>query len=175
MQQHKLELADGRHLIIREAKRDDTRTVIEYLETTYAETDFLTFEAEEFEKEEERIENIKTSENQLCILAILDGEIVGLLSFSAKTRPHVNHTGELGMSVCRTYWGQGVGSKMLDVLIAWAKSTGIISKLNLRVRTDNERALQLYRRKGFVIEGTISREMCLAGQYFDQHWMGLQL
>jgi len=64
---------------------------------------------------------------------------------------------------------------MLDTFIEWARGTGFVKKINLRVRTDNSRAIRLYGRKGFVIEGTIRREMLLRGQYFDHYWMGLQL
>ncbi|MFH1927275.1 MAG: GNAT family protein [Chloroflexota bacterium] len=68
-----------------------------------------------------------------------------------------------------------MGSLMLDTLIDWAKDTGIIKKINLRVRTDNQRAIQLYEGKGFVREGTIRMEMFLDGKYYDHHWMGLVL
>ena len=64
---------------------------------------------------------------------------------------------------------------MLDTLINWARKNEVVKKINLRVRTDNQRAILLYERKGFVIEGTISKEILLDGKYFDQHWMGLEL
>ena len=79
------------------------------------------------------------------------------------------------MSVRKQYWGLGIGSLMLDALIAWARDTQIIKKINLRVRTDNQRAIALYERKGFVFEGTIRREIFLDGKFFDHHWMGLEL
>ena len=79
------------------------------------------------------------------------------------------------MSVRKRYWGHGIGSLMLDTLIDWARGTGIVKKINLRVRTDNQRAISLYARKGFANEGTIRKEMLLDGRYFDHHWMGLEL
>jgi RimJ/RimL family protein N-acetyltransferase len=50
-----------------------------------------------------------------------------------------------------------------------------VKKINLRVRTDNQRAIRLYERKGFGIEGTSRKEILLDGSYFDHHWMGLEL
>jgi RimJ/RimL family protein N-acetyltransferase len=79
------------------------------------------------------------------------------------------------MSVRKQVWGLGIGSLMLDTLIDWARHTQIVKKINLRARTDNQRAIELYKRKGFVIEGTIRREIFLNGKYFDHHWMGLEL
>ena len=97
------------------------------------------------------------------------------LNFAAGKRPRTQHTGEFGMSVRRDDWGLGIGSRLLDALINWARSSGIVTKINLRVRTDNERAMALYRAKGFILEGTISRDLCVNGRYYDHDWMGLEL
>ena len=43
----------------------------------------------------------------------------------------------------------------MDTLIDWARSTGSIRKIALRVRTDNARGIALYREKGFEVEGTL--------------------
>ena len=75
----------------------------------------------------------------------------------------------------KEYWGLGIGSLMLDTLIEWARETGIIRKINLRVRTDNRRAVRLYEGRGFVGEGKVSKEILLGGQYFDHYWMDLEL
>ena len=100
---------------------------------------------------------------------------MSVLTFEAGRRLRVRHCGEFGMSVRRPYWGLGIGSLMLETLIDWARDTEIVKKINLRVRTDNLRGIRLYKRKGFVIEGTIHREIFLDGRYYDHHWMGLEL
>jgi len=64
---------------------------------------------------------------------------------------------------------------MLDALLDWARGTQIITKVNLRVRTDNVRAIALYLRKGFALEGTIRQAIQIDGTYYDHHWMGLEL
>ena len=83
-------------------------------------------------------------------------------------------SGEFGITVQRKYWGTGIGSLMIDALIAWAKNTGIIKKINLRVRTDNERAILLYEQKGFVKEGVIRKEICIDCKFYDHYWMNLE-
>ena len=62
-----------------------------------------------------------------------------------------------------------------DALLDWATKTRIITKINLRVRTDNRRAIQLYESKGFALEGTIRREFLIDGKYYDHHWMGIDM
>ena len=109
------------------------------------------------------------------MLGLIEDKIVASLVFSAGHRPRIRHSGEFGMSVRKRYWGLGIGSSMLDALIDWARDMQIVKKINLRVRTDNERAIALYERKGFVIEGTIHKQIFLDGAYFDHYWMGLEL
>jgi RimJ/RimL family protein N-acetyltransferase len=179
MEPCKHELKDGRVLLIREAAVADALALLDYVEAVSGESDFLTFGPGEFEltaaEEENVLRQYRYADNQLYIVGLVDDTIVAALSFSAGRRPRVRHSGDFGMSVRKQYWGYGIGAFMLDTLIDWAKGTGIVKKINLRVRTDNQRAINLYQRKGFVIEGTIRREIFLYGQYFDHHWMGLNI
>lgn len=171
-------LKDGRVLVIREATAEDACAVLDYVECISSESDFLTFRPGEFElgeaEEKDYLQKCREAENQLYILGFIDDRIASTLNFSAGRRPRVRHTGEFGMSVRKQYWELGIGSLMLDTLTNWTRKTEIIKKINLRVRTDNQRAIALYRHKGFVTEGTIRKEMLLNGTYFDHHWMGLE-
>ena len=54
-------------------------------------------------------------------------------------------------------------------------ATQVVTKLDLRVRADHRRAIDLYTRKGFVREGTIRKAILLRGTYFDLDWMGREL
>ena len=179
MQPRSLHLKDGQILVIREAAAEDARALLDYIESVSGESDFLSFGPGEFElteaQERDFLRDCRAQENQLYLLGLIDDAIVGALSFSAGRRPRVRHTGEFGMSVRKGYWKLGIGSSMIDTLVDWAHTNGVVKKINLRVRTDNQRAIDLYRRKGFVTEGTIRREMRLGGVYYDSHWMGLEL
>jgi len=158
---------------------EDTRALLDYVERISGESDFLSFGPGEFEltesEEQEFIHKCLASDNQLFILGSIDDTIVAILNFSGGRRPRVRHSGEFGMSVRKQYWGLGIGSLMLDTLIDWARHTQIVKKINLRVRTDNQRAIRLYKREGFAKEGTSRKEILLDGKYFDHHWMGLEL
>ena len=167
------QLRDGRVLVIREAVPDDARVVLAYAEDVSRESNFLTFGPGEFElteaAERDVLHKHQETDNQLYILGLVDDTLIATLSFAAGDRRRLRHSGEFGMSVRKRFWGLGVGSLMVDTLIDWAKGTDIIRKINLRVRTDNRRAIDLYVRKGFVTEGTMRDEICLEGAYFDLH------
>jgi RimJ/RimL family protein N-acetyltransferase len=173
------ELKDGRTLQIREAVVEDAPAMIDYVNDVSGESDFLLFGPGEFELTEpeecEFIRKCLETDNQAMILGLIEDVIVSILHFTGGRRARIRHSGELGITVRKEFWRIEIGSLMMDALIDWAKATGIITKLNLRVRTDNKRAIRLYKRKGFVVEGTIRGEVRIDGESYDLHWMGLEL
>ncbi|MCB0713227.1 MAG: GNAT family N-acetyltransferase [Ignavibacteriae bacterium] len=172
-------LKNGDDLHIRQAEPEDAASVINYIEAISGESDFLSMGPGEFEVSVEEEVNIlrrfRDAENQLFILGLVGDQIVASLSFSSRNRPRLQHTGSFGMSVRKDYWGFGIGGLMLDTLLSWARETGIITKINLHVRPDNDRALQLYLSRGFAVEGRLSRTMCINGAYHDSLMMGLKI
>jgi RimJ/RimL family protein N-acetyltransferase len=169
----------GDILIIRQAVPNDAPRAIAFAEATSRESDFLSFGPGEFgySEAQERafIHNCESSSSRLFIVGEVDDELMAVLTFTAGDRPRHRHAGEFGVSVRRAAWGRTIGSLMVDTLIAWAQDGGVITKINLRVRTDHTRAIALYKRKGFAIEGTLTRAVRINGEYFDQFAMGLQI
>ena len=159
---------DGHEFIIREATVADAGVILEHVEQISRESDYLTVGPGEFEltieQEEKYLRDIQQSDNKLYIISLIDDVLVGALSFSAGSRSRVRHSGELAMSVRKSHWGIGLGSRLLDALIGWAKDGHIVKKINLRVRTDNRRAIQLYEGKDFVTQGLITKAICVDDQ-----------
>lgn len=175
----RIELKDGRVLVVREAHKEDASRILEYVESISGETAFLTFGPGEFslslEEEEKSILSCLESANKLFIIAEIAGTLAGGVIFSGGDKPRMQHVGEFGCSVLKEYWDMGIGSVLVETLIEWAKSSGIIKKLNLLVRTDNDRAIRLYERFGFVREGLITRVHSIDGKFYDSIFMGLQI
>ncbi|MFA5513386.1 MAG: GNAT family N-acetyltransferase [Sphaerochaetaceae bacterium] len=161
---------------IRKVAKSDAVNLIEYLNKVSCESDFLTFGAGEFvmsvEEEERFIENTFRKENDLFIVAETNNEIVGTLSFATGPRKRTAHVGEFGMSVIKKHWGIGVGTKLINYLISWAKESKRIRKINLKVRSDNERAIHLYKKMGFVEEGLRKRDLFVNDKFYDTLLMG---
>lgn len=172
-----VEFKNGETVSIREAVKEDASRIIDYLCMVAGETDFLTFGPGEFlptfDQEVAAIEEMRRASNKTMIVAEVDNKIIGCMSFSGGTRPRVQHTGELGISILRDYWGLGVGTDMMEYLIDWGKDSKVIRKFNLRVRDDNTRAIKLYKKLGFIEEGITTREFYINGKFFDFVRMGL--
>ena len=77
------------------------------------------------------------------------------------------------MSVLKKYWGNGIGEELIKYLINWSKDSGIIRKINLRVRTDNERGIYLYEKLGFFEKGLLKRDFVIDDKFYDSLLMGL--
>lgn len=73
------------------------------------------------------------------------GGIVGLVS----AFPHAEYDWTIGMMIDEPYRGAGLGRRLVDTIIAWARGRAI-ARLSLFVFPHNERALRLYRSRGFV-------------------------
>ncbi|TJX13256.1 GNAT family N-acetyltransferase [Tissierella creatinini] len=174
-----IKLNNGKFVIIREANKTDAINMIKYIEKISRESDNLTFGEGEFEvsyeQEEVFIGTLSKQENCLCIIAEDNGKIIGNLTFIGGKRPRTAHKGEFGISVLKDYWGKGLGTELISFLIDWSKETGIIRKIDLRVRTDNTNAIHLYEKMGFTIEGKITRDMRIENKFIDTFQMGLEI
>lgn len=174
-----LKSKNGDTIVIREAIKSDAVQLLEYISSIGGESDFLTFGPGEFgmsiEQEENFLDNASKQKNAIYLIAETGGKIVGSLNFSGGKRLRIAHTGEFGVSVLKEYWGNRIGTELIKYLINWCKQTGIIRKVNLRVRTDNVSAIRIYKKLGFTEEGVITREFLINGKFYDSMSMGLYI
>ena len=91
--------------------------------------------------------------NEIEIIAFVDGKIAGTAGIEAAgTMYKVRHRAELGISVSKEYWGLGIGKALMEACIKCAKEAGY-AQLELTVVAENERAIALYQKEGFVEYG----------------------
>jgi RimJ/RimL family protein N-acetyltransferase len=64
------------------------------------------------------------------------------------------HRATLGMGINRAFTGKGHGRWLIEVAVAWARDEAALSWIDLGVFAGNERAHRLYRKMGFVEQGT---------------------
>lgn len=158
---------------IRKANIKDAKELIEYVGKVIEETDFLSFSKEDFNlsihDEEMFLENVN---NNGCMLVCeIDGHIIGTAHIEGKNNRR-KHIAVFGISVLKEYWSKGIGSSLIENIIKEAKKMNF-TKIELIVRVKNERALNLYKKHGFEIEGEIKNDICINGKYHNSYLMGL--
>ena len=150
-------LAGGVELLVRNAVASDVRALRETMQRTHAQTDYLLSYPDEQsvddEQEARSLVETERSDNEVELVAVVDGKIVGSAGVAAVGgRRKVVHRARFGISVLEEYWGMGIGRMLTDASIECARQAGY-TQLELEVVADNERALSLYRRAGFEAYG----------------------
>lgn len=60
----------------------------------------------------------------------------------------------------------------MNEVIEWATNNGVTKKLSVIVRDDNEKAIDLYKKCGFVMEGVLIRDVLVKEKYYNSILMG---
>ncbi|UTH06246.1 GNAT family N-acetyltransferase [Macrococcoides canis] len=163
---------------IRNAEVNDAEGILAYCKIVGGETDNLLFGSEGlgFSVDTERtiIENIAAKEKDIMLVA-MDGEkVVGIGNIGGNTRERISHQARLAISLRKDYWGQGIGSRMMQALIDFAKEKSI-EIITLEVYHDNESAIKLYQKFGFEEIGYFKHFSKVNGEYKDAVLMNLYL
>lgn len=168
---HELTLKNGVPCVLRNAVADDVQGVFRHLTSVYGETDFLSRYPDEvnFTEEEERafLAGLENSENALFLVADFGGNVVataGFQPYAASSK--LRHRAVLDVAVQKDFWGLGLGSAMLGVLLDEAKRAGF-ELLELEVVADNTRAVALYEKFGFRTYGILEKAFCLRDGSFQ--------
>ena len=93
----------------------------------------------------------------------------GLFSLNLRT-----HSAELGIAIGdKRYWDQGFGTDAVETLLTHAFNTMNMNRVSLRVFESNQRAIEVYRRVGFIEEGRLREDRFAEGRYEDTLIMGI--
>src|SRR5947208_576813 len=82
----------------------------------------------------------------LRLNALSEGKIIAQFSFrpASTNHPWTAHIGNFGMMVLKSYWGQGVARRMLEIIDSHAIGNGF-TRIEAMVRVKNERGVRLYK------------------------------
>ncbi|WGS65719.1 GNAT family N-acetyltransferase [Marinitoga aeolica] len=72
-----------------------------------------------------------------------------------------------GFFIDERYWGHGYGKEAVILIEKFVFYELNIQKIKLEVISDNIRALKLYKKLGYKIEGTLKKEIFRNGNFFD--------
>ncbi|WP_407521369.1 GNAT family N-acetyltransferase [Methylobacterium oryzisoli] len=110
------------------------------------------------------------SPRDLHLVAEADGRVIG----AAALRPFYGrraHAAEFWIGVHEECAGRGIGSRLLAAIIDTADNWLNVTRIEMTVFVDNTRAIALYEKFGFAIEGTLRAASFRNGAFADVHCM----
>ena len=161
---------------VRRALETDAPALIALRRRFFEETAFMIWEPAEFKDTEDderaRIIRLGRQSNSLVLVADTGTQLAGLLSAVGGERNQLRHSALLSLGVAKSHWSQGIATRMMKEAIAWSLAAGL-KRLELTVHTTNLRALSLYIRCGFQVEGVRRSSLLVDGKYVDEYLMSL--
>lgn len=101
------------------------------------------------------------------VLTGRNGErVIGRAVLVHSDRPSVRHRAEFGIVVHDDYQGQGIGKELTGFMLEIACRHGL-TKVTLEVFPENERAIHVYERCGFIREGLLTDHYFFHGRFHD--------
>jgi ribosomal protein S18 acetylase RimI-like enzyme len=160
------------NVIIRQAKVEEAHTIAKAEREIARQPGF--FCSLPAELTDENVAN-SISSSTVFLVAEYKGVLVGHAFLEPFHLASLQHVVELNIAVHPGWQRKGIGRKLLESIIEWAKKTDVIEKLQLSVRSANTPAISFYKKMGFQEEGRLTNKVKVANRYFDDILMGLDL
>jgi len=159
--------ADGRRWTLRPARPTDAGALSRLFAAVRAEGRWLVTPPSAVSEPSEAFfigEMIRGGDG-LVLVAEAEGEVIGNVLVSLDRNVVSAHIGTLSICVADDWRDVGIGSALVRAAVDWSRERGLF-KVALGVFPDNERAIGVYERAGFVREGLRRRQYRVPGNGF---------
>jgi RimJ/RimL family protein N-acetyltransferase len=167
----------GEKVRLRHVEREDLPQFVEWLndpEVTQGLSMRIPLSMDEEESWYEQVLKRPNEERPLCIEAKHeeDWKLIGNSGFF--TVDWRNRSAEIGIFIGdKDYWNQGYGTEVVRLILEHGFSTLNLHRIFLRVIADNQRAIHVYEKIGFVHEGRQRQAEFHSGSYHDMLFMSM--
>lgn len=166
----KFKLKDGREVVLRQITADDYEAVQAYTRQLSAETIFTQQYPGRPEKPKEKVVEAYQNPHSLFLGAFDGDKPVGMVTVR-KTRPEHLWAGgncDFGIHMLAAYQGQGLGCRLMRLMEEWARAQNA-HRIEGTVRHTNAKALALYLRCGFEIDGLFKETAFINGEWHHEY------
>ncbi|MEM3467728.1 MAG: GNAT family N-acetyltransferase [archaeon] len=170
---------DGTQFLIRKPRSTDAKALLEYYNTLLEERPIGIHHRENVTLSSEKgylkdcLRKIRDGSGMFyCVEK--DKKIVGLASACIGEYLDIKHFADLSISILKEYRNKGLGSKLVQLLIEWAKKKKL-EFIMLELFSKNKGAIRLYRRLGFKKVATLPNYIKRGKEHQDEIVMYLYL
>jgi len=167
---------DGLDYVIRYPENGDAKSMCDYINFVSQEKTFIRFQGEQIALDEE-VEYLNgllvkiNSKMAVTLLIVADGKVLGNSGIEMKDKTE-SHEGVFGISIAKNIRGEGIGKKLMELVISEAERNIFQLKLiTLGVFGDNNLAFEMYLKFGFIEYGRLPGGSLHQGKYVDHIYM----
>lgn len=138
-------------LVVRTAEKYDAKAILALYHQVNQETPYLMIEGIADQDEAGQaaiIESYLLHDQALMLVVEIEDQLVALANLAPIKQLDGLLSSEIGVCVKQAYWGCGIGTLLLEELMAYAKEVGT-QLLQIEVVAENMRAISLYQKLGF--------------------------
>lgn len=125
-------------ITIRQAKIEDASFIAEAEQEIAQEPGY--FCSLPSELSEQKVKQTIASLEGIYLVPEKEGQIVSHAFLELLHLQSIRHVAQLTIGVCKGYQEKGIGTKLMEKLIEWAKESAVVEKIELNVRATNSRA-----------------------------------
>ena len=166
----------GKSILIRSLQQNDAEALCRYINTLSQERTFVRFQGEQIYLEGEtayivgQLERIEKNQ-AVQLVAFCEGTVVGVADVNMKDLVE-QHVGAFGISIAKTYRGEGIGALLMEAALKEAIATlPQLRIIVLEVFSDNTLAIAWYKKSGFVEYGRLPEGVLHNNTYVDAVYM----
>ncbi|MFB4165747.1 N-acetyltransferase family protein [Alteribacillus sp. JSM 102045] len=156
-------------MIIRPVKTEDAQAINEIRRQPSVTLNTMSMPSERLEFTKQYLENLSADHH--VMVAEYNDYIVGIGSLEGGTGK-LRYNGDIALAIHDTYQDRGIGGQLLRVLIDLADNYLGLIRLELDVISNNQKAIHLYKKWGFEIEGCLRKAHFHKGEFQDVLIMG---
>lgn len=113
-------------------------------------------------------------EQPLAIEILVNGTWIHVGVIGLDTINWQSRCGEVGIFIGeKSFWNQGWGTRAMRLMLKHGFNTLNLNRIKLFVYETNQRAIQSYKKAGFIEEGRMRQERFINGKYVDAIFMGI--
>lgn len=124
-----------------------------------------------YDETEQYVLNMRKDNAVIMGIENKEKEFVGWIHLTDISPSHGR--AEIGLLLAPEYRGRGYGEDAMKNMIEMGFNQLRLNRMYLTTRGINERAIGLYKKLGFKVEGTLRQHAFINGKYYDTIFMGL--
>lgn len=151
MESRKVELEDGREVLLRLLEISDRDRLLHLFSTMSEKA--LEWGMPPYTKE--TVDRwMSNFERLIPLVAVYQEQIVGFTSIFKHVHPRERGVADMGIYLHQDFHSVGLGTMMSEMILSIAEEQGL-HRIGLHVVEDNRAAVNLYKKLGFIVEGTV--------------------